>query len=53
MKKRKYIFKGPGKVEKEGWVVFVVLQCKLWQGWWLGLMQVSRKMIDETKARQY
>ena len=34
-----------------GKVVFVVLQCKLWQGWWLGLMQVSRKMIDETKAR--
>ena len=34
-----------------GKVVFVVLQCKLWPGWWLRLMQVSRKMIDETEAR--
>ena len=33
-------------------VVFVVLQCKLWQGWWPGLMQVSRKMIDETEPRR-
>ena len=49
-KKRKYIFGVGGKVEEEGGI-FVVLQCKLWQGWWLGLMQVSRKMIDETEAR--
>ena len=51
MKKRKYIFEVPGKVEKEGRVGFVVLQCKLWPGWLLGLMQVSGKMIDETEAR--